>query len=420
VRPRPRMPRSAPRPYPNASRGVQRLYFRIVQGTVLTVLAFEFFMRVAYGMPAAIGGVPLVLYGTVLTASGIGVLGSDEDLAPKKRPKGLLFAFIALLLVLLCAETGGPASPYILLLFTTCVFGALVLKPNAAVTVTALASLTYLASIWLSPTNGAGLLSAGIPGIEAALRRVPRLRPETVSTLVAHCSYFWLGTIIAMRVAESMRRRVDHAESAAVTDPLTGLPNRRGFKDKLRLESERISRWDWSIAMLVIDLDHFKRVNDDFDHEVGDLVLVHAGRVLREGAGPLDHVARLGGEEFAIASVGSDRQHAEDLARRIIHAFRRNAWSAIAPGLGPLTCSIGISVRTPSRTPEGVIDFDAMIQEADHALMIRKKNGRNGLFVAGDTVPLPDPAKARVVPRRDPEDPVPKARFIRRRTGRHA
>jgi diguanylate cyclase (GGDEF)-like protein len=257
------------------------------------------------------------------------------------------------------------------------------------------------------------MLAGGLDELKKVLQQGPALKPDAVCTLVIHVGFFWLGTIIATRLAEGMKARVDHAESVALLDPLTALPNRRGFMQKLRLEAERVSQWDWSIGMLVIDLDHFKLVNDRFDHKVGDLALVHAARILREVAGPLDHVCRLGGEEFAVATVGADRQHAEDLAQRIVREFRKHDWHVVAPGLNALTCSIGVTVRNPNDTPDRLVDFGAMIQDADHALLIRKRHGRNGYFVAGDKVPLKERENA-VLRRPDHDGPLEKPRFIRR------
>jgi len=399
-----------------SKRGVQRLYFHVVQGTVLLVLALQLLMKFVYGMSAVVTIPLLALYGALILLSWYGGSSTtllDEEDEEARKPWEALFVFITVLVVMLCAETGGVASPYVFLLLATCIFAALILPPNRAVGVTAVASLTYGASSWLYHGAEQGLLTGGWAGLRHAVGQVPRLGPDAASALVVHVAFFWLGTIISSRLSESMRKRVGHAESIALLDPLTGLANRRGFMQKLTMETRRIQQLDWAISMLVIDLDHFKLVNDHFDHKVGDLVLVQTARILRDVAGPLDHVARLGGDEFVIATVGNDRIPAEDLATRIAGAFHKHAWGTVAEGLGRITCSIGISVRTPSLMPGRHVDFDAMLQDADHALLVRKRIGRSGFFTWGDQIPL-EARHAPVIPRPPADGPVERLRYVRK------
>ena len=173
---------------------------------------------------------------------------------------------------------------------------------------------------------------------------------------------------------------------------------------------------DWPIALLAIDLDHFKRVNDTFNHQVGDAVLVETARLMRDAAGPLDHVARLGGEEFAVAAVGVDERQARDLADRLVRMFRVHDWDRVQPGLERITISVGVAVRAASRGLSRYIDLDALIAEADQALLRVKRNGRDGFLLAGEAL-RPGPVTsstilARIVP---DAPPAGRGRFIRRR-----
>jgi diguanylate cyclase (GGDEF)-like protein len=167
-------------------------------------------------------------------------------------------------------------------------------------------------------------------------------------------------------------------------DPLTGLPNRRGFMEKLGQQITKAVHWDWPVAILVLDLDHFKKVNDKFGHPVGDQVLAAAAHLMRDAAGPLDNVARIGGEEFAIAAVGAEHNNAADLADRIVRSFRIHDWETLKPGLA-VTCSIGVAIRQPSRESQAITDLSDLIDEADRALLLVKQRGRNGYLLASDT-----------------------------------
>ena len=112
-------------------------------------------------------------------------------------------------------------------------------------------------------------------------------------------------------------------------------------------------------------------------------MLAAAAGLLREAAGPLDHVARIGGEEFAVAAVGADQNNAADLADRIVRSFRGHDWGSLQPGLH-VTCSVGVAIRQPGREAQPVTDLSALIDEADRALLQVKQHGRNGYLVAAE------------------------------------
>jgi diguanylate cyclase (GGDEF)-like protein len=136
--------------------------------------------------------------------------------------------------------------------------------------------------------------------------------------------------------------QLDVADHLSSTDPLTGLHNRGGFEAALRGATENAARYGWSTTLVLIDLDHFKAMNDRFGHLVGDQVLrcvaTELSRVLRRG----DVAARVGGDEFALLLAAVDHDELEALMRRLADAIARC-------GPHPVTCSWG-AAATPERS----------------------------------------------------------------------
>jgi diguanylate cyclase (GGDEF)-like protein len=158
----------------------------------------------------------------------------------------------------------------------------------------------------------------------------------------------------------------------SITDPLTGLANRRAFGDRLALEVERARRTGQPLAMVLADLDHFKRLNDTLGHLEGDAALVAAARALAEGRRVGDLVARFGGEEFALLLPGTTHADAVALAERI----RRGIELATLPA--GCTASFGVA-----SLPEHAGDARTLIAAADAALYEAKDAGRNCVRGAG-------------------------------------
>lgn len=195
-----------------------------------------------------------------------------------------------------------------------------------------------------------------------------------------------LAGLTAITVFELGRRRKAEAELSllARTDPLTGLGNRRAFDEALVHEWCRALAPRHSTALLILDIDHFKRYNDGNGHQAGDAALVRAGACIRSClTRPADSAARYGGEEFAILLPNSSRQRAIATAKRIQAAL---AEAAIAHGGSPfahLTASIGVAAGTV-RSLSSEAD---LVREADEALYRAKARGRNRIEVA----PMPGP-----------------------------
>ncbi|HSP39577.1 MAG TPA: sensor domain-containing diguanylate cyclase [Frankiaceae bacterium] len=162
------------------------------------------------------------------------------------------------------------------------------------------------------------------------------------------------------------RQRAEHAELLAVTDPLTGLANRRGFMARYEEEQARSSRHDYPVALLLIDIDFLKSINDTFGHSAGDRVLQVLATAMSESCRAEDIPGRLGGDEFALALTHADQYGAESVAHRIALDFA----AATAALDMPATLSVGISDsdRTPRRS---------MQLGADEALYRSKELGRD-------------------------------------------
>jgi len=161
----------------------------------------------------------------------------------------------------------------------------------------------------------------------------------------------------------------------AEEDALTGLPNRRALGVWLAAAFLRVRRGE-PIAILLLDIDHFKAINDTYGHLVGDVVLREVASLLRDGTRPSDLPSRFGGEEFVVALASTDIARALDIAARIHGEVARHTWTASAPGLA-VTVSIGVAGSAEAADPE------ALLAVADRRLYAAKRAGRN-LVIAAD------------------------------------
>lgn len=161
-------------------------------------------------------------------------------------------------------------------------------------------------------------------------------------------------------------------EALATSDALTGLPNRRAFFDAL--ESDQGRRRPSAIAIL--DVDHFKRVNDAHGHPVGDRLLRAVAAVLRQTVRTSDTVSRIGGEEFAILMPGTTVHQAMQACERLRAAVEAHVLLLGSSGQVRVSISVGVAARAPVETPE------SWIGKADKALYRAKKAGRNRVLLA--------------------------------------
>ncbi len=175
-----------------------------------------------------------------------------------------------------------------------------------------------------------------------------------------------------MRIAE-LEAELAEARAAACTDPLTGALNRRGFDSACRRELARARRSGAPVALVHVDLDDFKLVNDTFGHQVGDRVLCRLVSVLQESMRPSDVLCRFGGEEFVLMFPETSLQSAAKAVARFLREFS----AQMIPGTRcSMTFSAGVVVARPDESLEDAI------QRADAATYAAKSAGKNSV-VAG-------------------------------------
>ncbi len=166
-----------------------------------------------------------------------------------------------------------------------------------------------------------------------------------------------------------------------VTDPLTGVSNRRGFLQAADLSLAQARRHRRPLAVVLADIDLFKRINDNYGHGAGDRVLAHFARVLRESVRMEDCVGRIGGDEFAVLMADCRPDDAGLMMSRVRHALAEQPVVEKSQAI-PLTVSFGIA---------GFVDGDSresLLARADQALYEAKASGRDSVILAGDTKPV--------------------------------
>ncbi len=156
----------------------------------------------------------------------------------------------------------------------------------------------------------------------------------------------------------------------ATTDPLTGAFNRRHFMELMGREQRRADRYNTTYSILMIDIDHFKRVNDTYGHQVGDHAIQEMAEACRKTTRPTDIVARYGGEEFIVTLTHTDQPGAVKVAERLREAV---AEIAVSTDKGALSFTISIGISTYVKRSA----VDQIIQRADQALYKAKQTGRN-------------------------------------------
>ncbi|HYW53479.1 MAG TPA: diguanylate cyclase [Dongiaceae bacterium] len=185
---------------------------------------------------------------------------------------------------------------------------------------------------------------------------------------------------LAEGVAASLVDERDELEDAALRDMLTGIPNRRAYDGRLAHEWRKAGRTDTALAMILIDVDHFKTYNDTFGHPMGDEVLAAVARAIAMSLrGKEDFVARYGGEEFVIILPDCGTADASQIAERVREEIR--CLGIVHPGspLGVLTISAGVASMSPRRTRRA----RSLTEASDAALYIAKRSGRDRVSVSG-------------------------------------
>ncbi len=178
-----------------------------------------------------------------------------------------------------------------------------------------------------------------------------------------------------MAVSLSNARLLKRLEEQATTDGMTGLLNKRTLINEAEKRIKAAARFNKPLSLLVTDIDHFKKVNDTYGHDVGDVVIKGLGEVLRRIKRDTDVVGRFGGEEFVIVCEQTDEEGAVNLAERIRKELESTTFQT---ELGPLsvTCSIGVAPF-----PSAGRDWESLFKATDEAMYVSKRGGRNQVTV---------------------------------------
>jgi two-component system cell cycle response regulator len=174
-----------------------------------------------------------------------------------------------------------------------------------------------------------------------------------------------------LAVSLSNARMVQKLETMATTDGLTALLNRRAMLESGVQKIAAAARFNRRLSLLVVDIDHFKRVNDTYGHDTGDIVIRGLADILKRQKRTTDVVARFGGEEFVLLCEQTDEKGAMLLGERIRDDLAKTAFRT-SHGSISVTCSLGMATF-----PEAGQDWDSLFRAADEALYVSKRSGRN-------------------------------------------
>ncbi len=193
-----------------------------------------------------------------------------------------------------------------------------------------------------------------------------------------------LVNILSLETSRNVRRLIDF-EQQSITDPLTGIYNRRYLERRLTDEISRASRYGMPLSVLLIDIDHFKHVNDIYGHQVGDLVLEGMAQLIATTLRTTDIVARYGGEEIMVIAPSTPMKTAADLAERL-RKIVENASFEVPVELGCDISALGVTVSIGVASfGQHAKDMQDLIQNADKALYRAKSEGRNRVVTGSVT-----------------------------------
>jgi two-component system cell cycle response regulator len=181
--------------------------------------------------------------------------------------------------------------------------------------------------------------------------------------------------LLAARTAQlvSVRQTMDSLRAEADRDYLTGLLNRRRFRTGLGQEVERWRRYNTPCGLVIVDVDHLKRINDTHGHSAGDVVIRHVASALQQMSRDNDTAARLGGEEFALLLAGADTERALAAAERL----RQTVAAEALEGIGRVTISLGVA-----SCPAHAHTERELYAASDAALYTAKREGRDRVSLA--------------------------------------
>lgn len=192
------------------------------------------------------------------------------------------------------------------------------------------------------------------------------------------CKHFQKGecSLEYEREIQKLRRRIAELEVLVTTDSLTGLPNKRFYEESIKRSVSYARRKNVSLCLAILDIDHFKCINDQYGHGVGDVVLETFGSLCADVSRDCDIVARIGGEEFAIIFKDTSLEEARQIAERLRKHIQHNLKISNKETIIKVTVSIGVAEM------DGIETEQALFDRADNALYEAKKHGRNRVVCA--------------------------------------
>lgn len=332
------------------------------------MLGLRWTVPVPWLEPLACG---LLLAGCSEMARGLALEASGRD-----RGWALHLPSLATVVILAVAQLGGAPIEMRLLLFWTCAFAVMVL------------SLWTLSGLYRGqphwPERALGLLfllAVPLLAWRIAAQAVtpahgPALRGDISAVQAAVLVYFVLLPVLASAgfFALRHRRRHERIHYLATHDPLTGLRNRASFVADARVPLGESARRGTVVSVLMLDIDHFKRINDRHGHAAGDEALRRVAEALRSAMRSSDLSTRYGGDEFAVLLPGAAPERAMAIARSI--AARVAEIDLGAGGAGQVTVSIGVASAQPADS------LDALLHQADLSLYQAKQAGRDRIVPA--------------------------------------
>jgi diguanylate cyclase (GGDEF)-like protein len=191
--------------------------------------------------------------------------------------------------------------------------------------------------------------------------------------------FVWLTTSLSLQTAFDVRR-VTLLEQESITDPLTGIYNRRYLDRRLKEEFGRARRYGMPLSVLLIDIDYFKQINDTHGHQAGDLLLSHLGKLLLKEIRDSDIAARYGGDELLILALNTTASASAVLAERLRQYIENHPLALTSDPAQQEDIRISVSIGVAGLSKE-VTDSEKLVQFADEALYRAKQEGRNRVVI---------------------------------------
>ncbi|WP_303786833.1 biofilm regulation diguanylate cyclase SiaD [Azovibrio restrictus] len=179
---------------------------------------------------------------------------------------------------------------------------------------------------------------------------------------------------ISDRYQNSLRELSEALKDAALRDPLTGLGNRRFLMERIKEESERAGRKDVPYSLAILDVDHFKSINDQFGHEAGDTALSRIAQAIQNAIREYDLCGRWGGEEFLILLPETPLEFARQVVERVRQGIEELDFTFLKQGAPRITASLGLTLHHPGEA------YSDTLNRADGALLQAKSSGRNRII----------------------------------------